>query len=174
MTKAKKKEESKKKDNGVTVKDLIAVAEELNKLLDLDPALPTNSKTRKIDLLRELEDAAGELEPQDKLTDKTVATLKAIGIDVPGQEEKKDTKAVAKKAAEAKGKAKVMKKVNGEKKKGFSDSNKARIYLMWKDGEENVEKLHKKIKEGVKINTIRSWINQWKNKKNLPAIANGK
>ena len=55
-----------------------------------------------------------------------------------------------------------------------SKSNKAIVYLAWEDGEKDLEKLHKKVNENVKLGTIKSWTRQWVKGKALPAIAKNK
>ena len=59
----------------------------------------------------------------------------------------------------------------GKKKVDYSKSNKAVVYEAWKDGEEDIDKLHKKVSEALKVTTLKSWVNSWKKGKNLPAIA---
>lgn len=66
---------------------------------------------------------------------------------------------------------KVVTKPEAKKTTDFSKSNKAIVYLAWKDGMEDVVKLHKKVKEAVKEGTIRGWLSQWKRGENFPAIA---
>ena len=77
-----------------------------------------------------------------------------------------------------KGDAKKEKEVPVKvKKTGKVDplkSNKAVVYLTWVDGEKDVEKLHKKVNENVKLSTIKSWTRQWVNGNALPAIAKTK
>jgi hypothetical protein len=53
----------------------------------------------------------------------------------------------------------------------FSTSNKAQVYLAWRDGEVDTSALHKKVSEEVKLSTIKSWTGMWKKGKGLPAIA---
>ena len=53
-------------------------------------------------------------------------------------------------------------------------SNKAVIYLAWKKGEEDIDKLHEKVDKAVKRNTVRGWVNRWKKGKGLPGIAKKK
>ena len=78
-----------KKVTGPAMKELIKVAEEFNspECMDLDPALKTTGKIKKDDLIEEIKKVALLLEPQDKLTDETKATLTALGIGFPGSEE---------------------------------------------------------------------------------------
>jgi len=95
------------------------------------------------------------------------------------KEEKPEPKAKAEKVVEKKKepeqkeeKTLVVKKET--KQKGLTDhskSNKAIVYLAWKDGEKDLEKLHKKVNENVKLTTIKGWTRMWVNKKGLPAIA---
>lgn len=50
-------------------------------------------------------------------------------------------------------------------------SNKARVYQAWQDNETNTENLCALVNNVIKKTTIKCWMNQWKNGKNLPAIA---
>jgi len=86
----------------------------------------------------------------------------------PKAKDKKKEKATAAKKKEANAK-KPKNKANTD----FSKSNKAQVFLLWNHGKGETDsgKLHKKIKGAVKVNTIKGWLNQWKNNKNLPAIA---
>jgi len=112
---------------------------------------------------------------------KTVKELREVMLEMlkEEKEEKPEPKAKAEKVVEKKKepeqkeeKTLVVKKET--KQKGLTDhskSNKAVVYLAWKDGEKDLEKLHKKVNESVKLGTIKSWITQWKTEKNLPAVA---
>ena len=75
------------------------------------------------------------------------------------------------KKSDAKKEKEVPVKVKKTGKVDPSKSNKAIVYLTWVDGEKDVEKLHKQVNENVKLSTIKSWLNQWKTEKNLPAVA---
>jgi hypothetical protein len=90
-----------KKDITVTV--LKKVATELNKLMGLKPEIETGGKPKKADLEREIIDAAGSLEPDDKLTTDTAAALKVLGVDLP--EPKSEPKKASGKKASATPKA---------------------------------------------------------------------
>ena len=59
------------------------------------------------------------------------------------------------------------KKGNTEKKV----SNKGIVYLAWKEGQKDIETLHKLVSARVKLNTIKAWIGAWEKDKNLPANA---
>ena len=52
-----------------------------------------------------------------------------------------------------------------------SKSNKAVVYKLWTAGTKDPEKLSAKVNNAVKLTTIKAWLNQWKNKKNLPSVA---
>ena len=59
-----------------------------------------------------------------------------------------------------------------QEKKEMDLSVKAKIYLAWQDGEEDVEKLHQKVaNEEVKESTVKNWLRRWPKGKGLPAIA---
>ena len=52
-------------------------------------------------------------------------------------------------------------------------SNKERVYRLWeKKPTVDPQKCFEEVEEAVKLTTIRSWINQWKKGKALPACAN--
>lgn len=55
--------------------------------------------------------------------------------------------------------------------KDHSKSNKAVVFKAWKSGQKNIDDLHAEVHEAVKKNTIKMWMNAWKNGKNLPATA---
>lgn len=83
---------------------------------------------------------------------------------------KKETKE-AKKDGKTDGAEKPKKKGPPPRDADPSKSNKGQVYLAWKAGETDIDKLHKKVNEAVNIGTIKAWIGQWKNGKNLPAVA---
>ncbi len=85
------------------------------------------------------------------------------------QEEEEPEPEPAKDKKKDKGKAKPTKE--GKKKKSGELSNKAKVYQAWQKNETDVTKLSKLVSGAVKETTIKSWMNQWKNGKNLPAIA---
>lgn len=59
-----------------------------------------------------------------------------------------------------------------EDEKEESDlSNKAVIFLAWKDGVEDVSALLERVNSAVKENTIKVWMNRWKRGVALPSIA---
>lgn len=93
---------------------------------------------------------------------------------------KKATKKSSKKAAANSEKKTTKKKASAKpaKKKSagktdFSKSNKARVWKLWKNGKgiKDPEKLHKRVNEAVKVNTIRGWLSSWQKGSNLPAVA---
>jgi len=75
----------------------------------------------------------------------------------PEEEEEEEAPPVKKKAP--------AKKVSGE------PSNKAQVYLAWKKGEKDSDKLYTLIDGRVKQATVKSWMKQWEKGNNLPAIA---
>jgi hypothetical protein len=94
---------------GVTEKQLLALSHEMNEVMDLDPRLDTDE----VDL-EQIKTEAGEIRPEDfeadrtdddgndipHFSDKAKATLKAIGIAIPG-DEPEPVKAKAKASAKA-------------------------------------------------------------------------
>jgi hypothetical protein len=78
--------------------------------------------------------------------------------------------------------AEKVEKVKKEGKKDMSHlhgdpskSNKGIVYIAWKkDQTLTAKQLHKTCNEGVQVTTITSWLAQWKNGNNLPAIAKSK
>lgn len=53
-----------------------------------------------------------------------------------------------------------------------SKSNKAIAYKTWLDGEDDPEKIYKKVNQDeVQLKTVRLWLSNWRRGKNLPAIA---
>jgi|AntDeeMinimDraft_5_1070356.scaffolds.fasta_scaffold09577_2 hypothetical protein len=64
---------------------------------------------------------------------------------------------------------KTVKEAYGKKR--HSRSNKAQVYEEWKDGQEELDKLHEAVDKAVKKTTIRGWVNGWKRGKKLPAVA---
>lgn len=65
--------------------------------------------------------------------------------------------------------APVQKKSGSKKDEDFSKSNKAIVYGRWLGGEKEITTLSNGVT--VKESTIKTWVGQWKNGKNLPAIA---
>jgi hypothetical protein len=103
-----------------------------------------------------------------KLKEEMLALL--VPEEEPKKEEEpaKEKKETKKPASSAK---KETKKPAADKKDKGAPSNKEVVYLAWKAGETDLEKLHKKVKEGVRIGTIKSWLSAWSKDKNLPAVA---
>ena len=69
-------------------------------------------------------------------------------------------------------KREAIKKVH--KKRDPSKSNKAQVYLKWKGGEKDIDKLWESTDGAVKRQTISIWMNWWGKGKSLPAIAEEK
>lgn len=141
----------------------------------------------------ELKENIGLLAPEDGKTvleqfpedgEAAWSHFQALRADLAGEKTKEEKKAGKAAGKAKKNKAPAAEKPPKEKKtkepkkfKGpvdHSTSNKAQVYIAWKAGETDVEKLHKKVNEGVGKSTIKAWIGQWKNGKNLPAIAKEK
>ena len=68
----------------VKMKELVALAKELNELMEFeeDESLPIKVGTRKADLDEEIRKMIILLEPDDKLTVEATETLEKMGIDV--------------------------------------------------------------------------------------------
>jgi len=61
-----------------------------------------------------------------------------------------------------------------KKKKAPADptkTNKGQVYVAWVAGETDPEKLHKEIKEAVKLTTVKAWVKNWAKGKGLPKAA---
>lgn len=102
-----------KKNGELTVKDLIAVAKEFNKVMDLDPALPTNSKSiKKDDLMDEIKKVSKMLNENDKLSNETMTTLKVMGVKLPGEESEGKKKSTQGQESTSSKKKKTEKKVS--------------------------------------------------------------
>lgn len=136
--------------------DLVKTAKELNQVLGLQPAI--NIILAQEELREAVLEASGLLEEGDcvsKSSQEVIQTLKNGIGDVEKEEEVEMS--VEKKVAE--------KKVANVK----TPSNKFLVFSAWKEGESDIKKISDAIHHGVKETTIKSWINQWKNKKNLPS-----
>jgi hypothetical protein len=120
--------------NGLTEKQLLALSVEMNKVMDLDPQLNEDE----VDLEQIMQEA-GDIRPADftgdedapHFSDAAKATLKALGISVPGAEPKLPAKAVkaAKATVEDDGdedepKAKVKKPAKDDDDDDFRDEPK--------------------------------------------------
>ena len=81
----------------------------------------------------------------------------------PEEEEEEEPKKKVKAKKDKKDKKPV--KPKGDK----APSNKGLVYAAFADGEEDTKKLSKVVKGVVKESTIRSWVNNWKKGKKLPA-----
>ena len=130
-----------------------AAANDINEVLGPEPALDINAGDEK--LTADVKALLPEIKDSDDLQLATWKTLKDLGW----------TGKPAKAAPKA-GKRE-------RKPVDRSKCSKAVIYLAWKKGMKDVEKLQKLVSGAVKEGTIRSWLGSWKNGKNLPAVANG-
>lgn len=130
---------------------LTKLARELNDLLGIAP--PINADDPDDLLGAACQEAAGLLEKGDTLSDTAVEALKELGCS----------------DALKKIGIKVMKTSKEKKEKG--PSNKGMIFSAWKNGTTDISTLFELANKSVKESTIKGWIAQWKNGKNLPAIA---
>jgi len=126
---------------------------------DLDEFKSIRGQVTKYKTMKELREVMlGMLEGEKKPEVAKKATTKSAPEKKPVEKKEEKTPVVKKET----------------KQKGLTDhskSNKAIVYLAWKDGEKDLEKLHKKVNENVKLTTIKGWTRMWGNKKGLPAIA---
>lgn len=135
--------------------DMCKIANEINK--ELGASIKVNTKSTFAGLMEGITEAVENFEGKAVLSQKTIDFLCEKEIDVPAQIKVKSKAASGKPAKEKKEKA--------EK----SPSNKWIIYQAWKKGEKESIKLYSLIHQNVKETTIKSWISQWNNGKNLPA-----
>ena len=150
----------------VTRAQMNKVAIEINGIMEIDPKIPTKGSATDVQVKKGIKKAVALMEKGDKITESTREVLLNLEFDLSADVEViKDKKETSSKPAATK-KAKVAKPP-----KDHSKSNKAIIYLAWKDGETDVAKLSKKVKGAIKDSTIKIWVGMWKNKKNLPAVA---
>lgn len=88
---------------------LVKAADELNELLGISPPIDTKKKAPY--LTKKCKEAAALLHPKDKVSEDTVATLEAIGAELPEKKDPKKAKGKGKPAAKkGKGKGKGKKK----------------------------------------------------------------
>ena len=170
--------------------DLTKAAKDLNKVLDPDP--PIDTRTSEEELQESVVQASDLLETGDKIQASTAKVLEELsvkldkGVEVEGAvaEEKKtssrrpapkkeEKKTSSRKPAPKKEEKKPAPRTPAKKKEPVdrSKSNKAVIYRAWKGGTKDIEKLHKLVKGAVKLSTVKTWTNWWKNGINFPSIA---
>jgi len=173
---------------------LIAAAQDMSAVMDLDPVIKTDYlidlKNKTVtathlqnvvsNLQADIKRDAKMIEPQDKFQPGTHAVLCNLNIKVPRpaakeevvEDEGDDVMPTPSPPMEEEVKKKE-KPIKKEKKNAtdHSKSNKGQVYIAWKNGENDFEKLSEKIDGAVKLSTIKGWCNAWKNGKNLPAIA---
>ena len=172
---------------------LIAAAQDMSAVMDLDPPIKTDylidlkNKTVTVSHLNhvigslqaDMKAVAVEIEPEDKFQPDTHRVLADLNVRVPRPSAKEEVveddeddimPTPSPPMEEEPEKEKPIKK---EKKNvtDHSKSNKGQVYIAWKNGENDFEKLSEKIDGAVKLSTIKGWCNAWKNGKNLPAIA---
>jgi len=98
----------------ITKKVLIAVAEDLNKVMGLDPAIEVNRQITNAKIEKDLIEAAKELLKDDEITDKSKEVLITLGVELPGKVEEAEKESKVEPKAEPKSK-KVDKKIESEK-----------------------------------------------------------
>ena len=147
-----------------TDKEIEGLVKEMNDVMDLEPVIEFGVP----DTLNRIRAEAKDLRPADfdSISPKcfTVyarATFKKLGIALPGEK------------AAAKAKAP---KVPGEKggtprTRDGAPCSKTVVYLAWKKGQTDVDKLMSLPGQNAALITVRGWLSAWKNGKNLPAVA---
>lgn len=163
-------------------KTLVAVAKDLNDVMELDPAIDIKQEAKK--LQPDVIEAAGQLEPDDELKASTVKTLEKLGVELPEEaeeeeepetceecgelvdectceeepEEEEEEKPKAKKG-KAKGKAKTKAKdEDEEEEKPKAKKGKAKGKAKAKDEDEE-EEAPKKKRSMTRIDAVAAVLN---------------
>ena len=165
-----------------------------NNIVDKEQPLPTGKKKgdTKNKLEAELVGAANELlQPGDEqfFDEQDIDLMQAVGIDFAGltgtggseapeeviDEAPAEEEVVEEEVVDEAPAAKEEKpKPKPKKKKAPADptkTNKGQVYVAWVAGETDPEKLHKGIKEAVKLTTVKAWVKNWAKGKGLPKAA---
>ena len=164
---------------------LESVAENLNKTLGLKPAIDLKQDDQDLFDAIKTESAEVGIDPKtSKVSDKVVKSdRKALApetwtfleengmLDHLPKEEAPAPKKSKDKPAKEKTEKEPKEKKNNLPPRDFSNSSKAQVYRAYEKGETDVTKLSAVVSGAVKDGTIKSWMGQWKNGKNLPAIA---
>jgi hypothetical protein len=117
-----------------------------------------------------------EIKTKEQLRSVMIAKLSAPSGKAVGKkkaepvEDEEDEKPV-KKGKEIPAKKEVKEKKKSTRTGDPSKSNKGMIYLAWKKGKTNAEKLHALVEERVQLSTIKLWMKKWEKGKGLPAVA---
>jgi len=174
-------QEEKKPEPAIEREDLVALIEEMNKVMDLDPAIEASEKSS-IDGLKKLihdncyDKGECQVFDTDKFSPEAWETLTVLGVrpvvtkkakDKPAKAEKAEKPAKAGKAEKAEKPAKA-KKEKKEKSPG-TPSNKRIVYDLFAAGEKDQAKMLKATNDAVSATTIKIWISMWAKGKNLPA-----
>lgn len=147
----------------ITLDVVKEVAKGLNESFKPEPPIKINTKSTIASLTEEIRATIDILEKGDVLSEKVADILSELQIDVPA----------AVKIGDAKKETKKITKSTKEKKENAGPSNKAVCYLEWKKNNKvTIESLSKKTNNQLKEVTIKIWLKQWSQGKNLPAIAN--
>ena len=151
-------------EKDLTKKVLVETAKDLSTIFE--QPIKTGGKTTNDEIKKDLISAGNELQKDDKIADKSKEVLTLLGVKLSFEKEKEVPNEKAEKEEKASG-ASVTKKARAK-----GPSNKSLVYQKWdKSGrKETPEKLYTLIKQSVKLSTIKSWIQAWKNGKNLPAM----
>ena len=175
--------EEKKPEPVIEREDLLALIGEMNKVMDLDPAIEASEKSS-IDGLKKLihdncyDKGECQVFDTDKFSAEAWETLTVLGVrpvvtkkakDKPAKAEKTEKPAKAgKEKAEKPAKPEKVKKEKKEKTPG-APSNKRIVYDLFAAGEKDQEKMLKATKDAVSATTIKIWVSMWSKGKNLPA-----
>jgi len=176
----------KKPEPAIEREDLVALIEEMNKVMDLDPAIEASEKSS-IDGLKKLihdncyDKGECQVFDTDKFSPEAWEVLTALGVrpvvtkkakDKPekaGKAEKTEKPAKAgKEKAEKPAKPEKVKKEKKEKAPG-APSNKRIVYDLFAAGEKDQAKMLKATNDAVSATTIKIWVSMWAKGKNLPA-----
>lgn len=146
-----------------TDKEIEALAKEMSDVMDLEPVIEFGVP----DTLNRIRAEAKDLRPSDFdsispkcFTVHARATFKKLGIALPGE-----------KAAKAKAPKVPGKKGGTPRTRDGAPCSKTVVYLAWKKGQTDVDKLMSLPGQNAALITVRGWLSAWKNGKNLPAVA---
>jgi len=169
--------EEKKPEPEINREGLVALIEEMNKVMDLDPAIEANEKSS-IDGLKKLihdncyDKGECQVFDTDKFSPEAWEILTILGVRPVVTKKAKDKPAKPEKAEKpAKAGKEKAEKVKKEKKEktGGAPSNKRIVYDLFAAGEKDQAKMLKATNDAVSATTIKIWVSMWSKGKNLPA-----
>jgi hypothetical protein len=136
---------------------------EMNEVMDLEPIIAVRAG----DTMEQIKAEARDLRESDFdstkekfFTIQARATFRKLGIALPGE-----------KAAKAKAPKVPGKKGGTPRTRDGAPCSKTVVYLAWKKGQTDVDKLMSLPGQNAALITVRGWLSAWKNGKNLPAVA---